>query len=63
VRTKTALSAIPGTVVAPRRPTMDLGDVRRHHLSLVLETLLRDGPRSRAELARRLGLTRATTSR
>ena len=46
----------------PRRSTMDLGDVRRHHLSLVLETLLREGPRSRAELARDIGLTKATTS-
>ena len=41
---------------------MDLTDVRRHHLSLVLELLLRDGPLSRAELSRRLGLTKATTS-
>ena len=46
----------------PRRSTMDLGDVRRHHLSIVLETLVRDGPRSRAELARQIGLTKATTS-
>ncbi len=45
-----------------RRSTMDLGDVRRHHLSMVLELLLRDGPRSRADLARQIGLTKATTS-
>jgi len=41
---------------------MDLGAVRRHHLSLVLESLLRDGPRSRAALAERIGLTKATMS-
>lgn len=41
---------------------MDLGAVRRHHLSLLLETLLGDGPGSRAELARRIGITKATSS-
>jgi predicted NBD/HSP70 family sugar kinase len=37
-------------------------DVRRHHLALVLGRLLRGGPRSRAELARDTGLTKATVS-
>jgi predicted NBD/HSP70 family sugar kinase len=45
-----------------RRAAMDFGDVRRHHLSLVLETLLRDGKQSRAQLAQRIGLTKATVS-
>lgn len=41
---------------------MDLSDVRRHHLSLVLERLVRDGPRSRARLVAETGLTKATMS-
>src|SRR5688572_19578723 len=41
---------------------VDVGDVRRHHLSLVLERLVRDGPRSRARLATETGLTKATMS-
>ncbi len=41
---------------------MDIRDVRRHHLSLVLEHLVERGPRSRAALANELGLTKATTS-
>ncbi|MFN8017282.1 MAG: ROK family transcriptional regulator [Acidimicrobiales bacterium] len=41
---------------------MDLGAVRRHHLSLLLETLLDEGPGSRADLARRIGMTKATSS-
>ncbi len=41
---------------------MDITDVRRHHLSLVLRLLLRDGPRSRAALAHETGLTKATIS-
>ena len=41
---------------------MDLGSVRRHHLSMALESLLRDGAGSRAELARRIGVTKATAS-
>jgi predicted NBD/HSP70 family sugar kinase len=48
-----------------RRPTglaMDVSDVRRHHLSLVLHQLVREGPRSRAALAQELGLTKATAS-
>ena len=41
---------------------MDLSDVRRHHLSLVLEHLVRNGPRSRAAIAHETGLTKATVS-
>ncbi len=41
---------------------MELSDVRRHHLSLVFEQLLRNGPRSRAALAQETGLTKATIS-
>lgn len=39
-----------------------VSDVRRHHLALVLGRLLRGGPRSRAELSRSTGLTKATVS-
>lgn len=42
--------------------TMDLTDVRRHHLSLIVRTLLDGGPRSRAELAQQLGLAKGTVS-
>ncbi len=41
---------------------MDLSDVRRHHLSVVLEHLVRNGPRSRAAIAQQTGLTKATVS-
>ncbi len=41
---------------------MDLSDVRRHHLSVVLEHLVRNGPRSRAALAQETSLTKATVS-
>jgi predicted NBD/HSP70 family sugar kinase len=41
---------------------MRLTDVRRHHLSVVLERLVRSGPRSRARLAQETGLTKATVS-
>ncbi len=41
---------------------MELSDVRRHHLSVVLEHLVRNGPRSRAALAHETGLTKATVS-
>lgn len=41
---------------------MELGDVRRHHLSLVVETLLDRGSCSRAELSQHIGLTKATVS-
>jgi predicted NBD/HSP70 family sugar kinase len=41
---------------------MELGDVRRHHLSLVVEALLASGACSRAELSQRIGLTKATVS-
>jgi predicted NBD/HSP70 family sugar kinase len=39
------------------RGTMELSDVRRHHLSLVLDHLARTGPRSRARLSAETGLT------
>ena len=42
--------------------TMDLGALRRHHMSLVLELLLRQGPASRASLAATTGLAKATVS-
>ena len=42
--------------------TVSLSDLRRHHLAVVLGRLLRDGPRSRADLARGTGLTKATVS-
>ncbi len=41
---------------------MDLSDVRRHHLSVVLEHLVRSGARSRAAIAQDTGLTKATVS-
>lgn len=41
---------------------MDLTDVRRHHLSLILRTLAAEGPMSRAELAQGIGLTKGTVS-
>jgi hypothetical protein len=41
---------------------MELSDVRRHHLSVVLEHLVRHGPRSRAGIAHDTGLTKATVS-
>jgi predicted NBD/HSP70 family sugar kinase len=37
-------------------------DTRRHHRSLLLQQLLREGPASRADLARTSGLTRVTVS-
>ena len=37
-------------------------DTRRHHRSLLLQTLFRYGPASRADLARSSGLTRVTVS-
>jgi predicted NBD/HSP70 family sugar kinase len=41
---------------------MDLSSVRRHHLSMALEHLVRQGPCSRAALAQQIGLTKATVS-
>jgi predicted NBD/HSP70 family sugar kinase len=38
------------------------GDARRHNRALVLRTIFRDGPLSRADLARETHLTRVTTS-
>ena len=37
-------------------------DARRHHRSLLLQELFREGPASRADLARSTGLTRVTVS-
>jgi predicted NBD/HSP70 family sugar kinase len=48
--------------VARKLVAMDLGDLRRHHLSLVLDHLVREGPRSRARLAAETGLTKKTVS-
>lgn len=42
--------------------TMDISDVRRHHLSVILGTLVRNGARSRAALAGETGLTKGTVS-
>lgn len=39
---------------------MALSDVRRHHMSMVVELLLERGPRSRAHLAEATGLTKGT---
>jgi len=44
------------------RQPLGIGDVRRHHLSVVLGELVDRGPRSRAALAQRTGLTKATVS-
>lgn len=46
------------------RPTGKLlqEDARRHHRALLLQQLFRDGPASRADLARASGLTRVTVS-
>jgi len=49
-------------VTSPMPSTMDVSDVRRHHLSVVLDHLVRNGPRSRATLAQETGLTKATVS-
>lgn len=48
----------------PLRPQAKLlqEDTRRHHRSLLLQTLFADGPASRADLARTTGLTRVTVS-
>jgi predicted NBD/HSP70 family sugar kinase len=45
----------------PRRKAVP-GDARRHNRALVLRTLFRSGPLSRADLARETHLTRVTTS-
>ncbi|CAN5597518.1 ROK family transcriptional regulator [soil metagenome] len=41
---------------------MDLSDVRRHHLSVILRMLVAGEPRSRAALAAETGLTKGTVS-
>jgi predicted NBD/HSP70 family sugar kinase len=48
--------------MAHRSEAMDLTDLRRHHLSLVLDHLVREGPRSRARLAAETSLTKKTIS-
>ncbi len=45
----------------PRRKAVP-GDARRHNRALVLRTMFRHGPLSRADLARETNLTRVTTS-
>jgi predicted NBD/HSP70 family sugar kinase len=52
------------SVSRPLRPRGKLlqEDARRHHRSLLLQELFRDGPASRADLARSTGLTRVTVS-
>jgi predicted NBD/HSP70 family sugar kinase len=54
----------PTPVGRPLRPTGKLlqEDARRHHRSLLLQHLFREGPASRADLARSSGLTRVTVS-
>ena len=55
----------PNTPVGrPLRPQGKLlqEDARRHHRSLLLQQLFREGPASRADLARASGLTRVTVS-
>jgi predicted NBD/HSP70 family sugar kinase len=55
----------PSTPVSrPLRPRGKLlqEDARRHHRSLLLQELFREGPASRADLARSTGLTRVTVS-
>lgn len=51
-------------VSRPLRPRGKLRqeDARRHHRALLLQELFRDGPASRADLARSTGLTRVTVS-
>ena len=49
-------------VVADRREVGSQDAVRRHNLSLVLRTVRDDGEATRAGVAARLGLTRATVS-
>jgi predicted NBD/HSP70 family sugar kinase len=49
-------------VSGPPLSTMDTSDVRRRHLAVVLDQLVRSGPRSRATLAQETGLTKATVS-
>jgi predicted NBD/HSP70 family sugar kinase len=50
------------SAMGDRAVAVSVSDVRRHHLAVVLGRLLRDGPRSRAELSRATGLTKATVS-
>lgn len=51
----------PGRALRPRAKVLP-EHARSHNRSLVLQTLYRDGQRSRADLARETGLTRVTVS-
>ena len=57
-------STTQAPVGRPLRPRGKLlqEDTRRHHRSLLLQQLFREGPASRADLARASGLTRVTVS-
>jgi predicted NBD/HSP70 family sugar kinase len=56
----TAISPV-GRQLRPRGKLLQ-EDARRHHRSLLLQQLFREGPASRADLARTTGLTRVTVS-
>jgi predicted NBD/HSP70 family sugar kinase len=56
----TTLSPV-GRPLRPRGKLLQ-EDTRRHHRALLLQQLFRDGPASRADLARTTGLTRVTVS-
>lgn len=43
-------------------PSLVSGDVRRHNLALVLETIVRGGPSARSEIADSTGLTRGSVT-
>ena len=54
-------SSLIGRPLRPRGKLLQ-EDARRHHRALLLQEVFRDGPASRADLARSTGLTRATVS-
>lgn len=58
------ISVSPPRTTAGRRPIGKVrpGDTRRHHRALILQQLVDDGARSRADLARETSLTRVTVS-
>jgi len=60
-RTAKAAPLASGRVLRPSTKVLP-EDARRHNRSLVLQTLYRSGPLSRADIARRTGLTRVTVS-
>lgn len=55
------MSNRPNHTLRPSRKMLPV-DARRHHRAMVLQVLFREGPRSRADLARATGLTRVTVS-